>query len=315
MLKTARGTLDLKAQLNLNTRFGERSTVQRILWVGDDQREFGWLQSRIAKYRSTSLGNTQLLSWPDLNSIPIQGLTNYLTQTRVDRIVVACRNRWDYPQQQLEQLANEFPEIPLAVVMGDWFAGWRRTGAAHLQTLPYLVLAWYRWWDGWRPWLESAAAHMFGPFPQERGCYNFDPMMEHVKLTETTQLLPQTGMILAGCYQIEQAWGASINESRISERLTSGELTPGEFTDSPRVAWILWDDSRLSTRLEWPASLRAAVVELQQLRIQYPAAQIWTAWTLPTWEIIDCLQLAKLKAELLAKPHWICFSSAADART
>lgn len=136
----------------------------RVLWWGAAEAEYAWLKERVSNYRSSVLAQVKLLTIDE----PIEQISKYIEGGHVDRVIIACRNRWDYPQVQLHQMACGFPDAPIALAVGDWWLGWRRTGIGHLQILPHLSLPWYRWWDGWVHWLEGAVPTMFGPFPFER---------------------------------------------------------------------------------------------------------------------------------------------------
>jgi hypothetical protein len=135
-----------------------------VLWWGATEAEYAWLKERVAAYRSSLTTPVKLRTIDE----PIEQISQYIEAGNVDRLIVACRNRWDYPQVQLQQLASGFPDVPIALAVGDWWLGWRRTGIGHLQMLPHLSLPWYRWWDGWVYWLEGSLPTMFGPFPLER---------------------------------------------------------------------------------------------------------------------------------------------------
>jgi hypothetical protein len=208
---------------------------------------------------------------------PFEQIGNRIEDKSIDRIIIACQNRWDYPCWQLQQLAISFPEVPIALAIGDWWMGWRRTGIGHQQILPHISLPWYRWWDGWIQWLDGALPTMFGPFPTER---------------------------MAVAYQPEcsaRAWELASQDNLVESK---------KPLDS-----ILWDDSQLETWLGWEKSLILAIEQLVEIQTRNPRAKLWIAWTLPTWELVSRLNQAGLNYELLAKPYFSRLSSAALART
>jgi hypothetical protein len=143
---------------------GCREKRKRVLWWGAQENEYGWLRGRIAEYNSPLTPKIELLTITD----SWERLLEILESQQADRLVVAYRNRWDYSHLKMQQLVQRFPEIPVALALGDWWLGWRRTSIGHLQTLPHLSLPWYRWWDGWRQWLEGRLPSMLGPFPSDR---------------------------------------------------------------------------------------------------------------------------------------------------
>ncbi|MBX3423006.1 MAG: hypothetical protein KF752_15735 [Pirellulaceae bacterium] len=241
-----------------------------------------------------------------------------LSEQPCDRIIVACENRWHYPRQVLEELLAVFPEVPVALAMSDWWLGSRRTGARHLSELGHLCLPWFRWWDAWTSWLDGNYPWMFGPFPSE---FSRSELLSGQKRRATeiaNEPHTQTsGLIVAGTAQAAQAWRLSMADAGRVECYFSSLKLEHSLKEVPhqQPAWVLWDDSRLSTVIDWRLAIDSAAAELKLLRKPFPTARLWVAWTQPTWDAVQRLNPSELGFELLAKPNYRTFSSAALART
>jgi hypothetical protein len=219
----------------------EESNSKRVVWYepvqavhgGSSEDEYDWLRSRVSKFCSPRTSRVALESL----ICSFDQLADHLQQHPVERLIIACRNRWDYPGPEVRELAEHFPEVPMALAVGDWWMGWRRTGAGHLQSLPHLTLPWYRWWDGWVQWLNGSTSTQFGPFPSER--LPFD-------LRLTTSVTSEAGWILWDDSQLATWFGFEASLEQAIQQLT--EIQEQRPNATLWIAWTLptWD---LFTRL------------------------------------------------------------------
>jgi len=306
-----------------------------LVWWGPAEGGLGWLRQRVRELcHSRSIGNRDF--W-QVEFDDSSGLFE-LVELGVHRIVVACECRWDYPQPAIQRLTTMFPDIPVAIAMSDWWLGWRRTGIGHGTAMPLVALPWFRWWDGWVPWFLGTAPGMLGPFPSNI------PLMTEVVLAHGTDLtlsgsdekaarwnshhLKEVGpamrvLIVGGCLQAMQSWQDVLGGKKTTTRLCGFGLShpsAKSILDAEKPDWVLWDDSRVTTVPGWPAAKEdgrtaAAVEELTCLANRFPESRLLVAWTVPTWNVVRQLQEAGLRFELLAKPYFGSFSSAALGRT
>lgn len=231
-----------------------------------------------------------------------------LAEGGIGRVVVACANRWDYPWSQCQQFLREFPEVPLALAMSDWWMGARRTGIGHQRQLPHACLSWFRWWDGWVPWLKASSSSLFGPFPSsiafQKREYRRDCVQPSFLLVAQGEQAANSWRTVLG----DQSRLYVSNKSCIERSLEF--LRPEEL--QPEL--ILWDDSRLPTCRGPEACFKCATEELSYLQERFPQSRLLVAWTLPRWNVVQGLSEAGVQFELLAKPFLGSFSSAALLR-
>lgn len=281
-----------------------------LLWCGSTDNEFGWVVHRLRC-------QLQLQVNISLFACDIQDSSNYfqcLEQNQVDRIVLALPNRCQYPAQKLQRTAMEFPEIPLALCLGDYWLGWKRTGAGHLQVSHHNSLPWYRWWDGWLPWLLGNVDSMLGPFPSDRL-----QLLDELAHQFNQPTHDAHGILFCSDSQIAQAWQVSLEDG--SERLSIvssdvQEWSLSQFEQGPRRPdLVIWDDSRLTTCNGQEAAIQRAEIELRCIRKVLPESKFCLCLTTPLWSDWTRLYLAAGDCDLIAKPHLLSFSSAALART
>jgi hypothetical protein len=277
----------------------------KVCWLGSTHDELGWLYRKMLG--SNTGGATPLDVQLVAGDDPWLEL-RHLAQQGIGRVVVACVNRWDYPWNQYQQFLREFPEVPTALAMSDWWLGARRTGIGHQRQLPHICLSWFRWWDGWVHWLHSTSSSMFGPFPNSIA---FDRSLNQRHCVQLAILLVARGeeaasswrIALSGQCRLETSLGSDFHQTL--EDRQAGETFP---------ELILWDDSRLPTCHGPEASLKLACEELVHLQELFPQSRLLVAWTLPRWNVIERLSGVGVQFELLAKPFLGSFSSAALLR-
>lgn len=161
----------------------------------------------------------------------------------VERIVIACANRLDYPTELIELLQHVCPEIPLVLACDSWWDGWRRTG---LKTRSHLSLPWYRWWDGWVDWLQGRTPQLFEPAPAEWSLLASAARNSAASIHKP----PARGLIVGNCRQTLAAWSLAATAAGypvdcISAKAYQRQVQP--LPPSSRPGWVLWDDSCLDT--------------------------------------------------------------------
>ena len=207
------------------------------------------------------------------------------------RLILAVENRLSYPTAEIQYLQRSWPEIPWALAVGSWFDGSRRTG---IGATSYLSLPWYRWWDGWRPWLGESNAELLNPWPQ----------LVRTRLNDSLDAAKSPasfGLILCNCRQTAAAWQAGLEYQPDNTRM----FTLSEFRSFVQAAsiepdWILWDDSCLNTFFG-VACLSDVCGLFVEIRARFPTSVILAATSMPRWS--DWQQwMAAGANELIAKP-------------
>lgn len=267
-----------------------------VVWWGSTENEYQWLIQRIQDYQPQRSSHVQL----EIVSGPLESLLEKLHSQTTDRLIVAKQNRWEYPATEIQQLSSEFPEVPIALCLGDYWLGWKRTGAGHLTSLPHLSLPWFRWWDAWIHWLEADDESKFGPFPTDRpgAIFQFPKLLT----SEHTQHNSQgEGWIFCNDMALLEAWQFALGDQFRHYRDIG--LATNETLHDQKPAWIVWDDSCMPTWCGAETSLQNAIEQLQSLASAYPRAKLWASWTLPTWSINQRLKNAGVSSELLSKPY------------
>ncbi len=276
----------------------------KVLWLGSVSNEFGWVIDRIASAKSHSF---TIETFSALGEIMWR-----LADGQADRIILAPENRYCYPDDLISQLNAQYPELPIAVCLGDYWLGWKRTGAGHLKTLHHSSIHWYRWYDGWLPWLLGIDANLFGPFPADRFqlqfCNPIYPMADGSSVDSKV-------VLFCADHAVAEAWGVALGQSTNLEVVNGPAADVGceQFPDG--AEFVLWDDSRLSTWNGSQHALELAMAELKAIAAKFPTQLIWICWTQPSWQAWQQLAGSGLRFELLAKPQLFSFSSAALART
>ena len=310
------------------------SKAKKIIWYGSTVGGFEWLHERTQKWCQA---NANRVVWLQGEKSDNCDELIAIAATDTYRIIMACKNRWDFPQRAIEQLNKMVPEVPLSMAVSDWWLGWRRTGIGHFGPLPIICLPWFRWWDGWTQWLSGDCAAMMGPFPSSipktQLCgqelvkdRDLTPWKRLGNLHSIDSVAQQRNRVLVvgGCAAAMQSWQRLLSDTRrpvlyghatLSKENVLMELMKDEKEELHSQDWILWDDSRLCTVRSPEVSLRQATSELSALARLFPKSRLWVAWTQPVWDIVRSLWEAGLDFELLAKPYFGNFSSAELERT
>lgn len=276
----------------------------RVLWLGGASSEFGWVVDRIASAQSQPFTIETFSVFNDL--------MRRLADGQADRIILAPENRYCYPDDLISQLNAQYPELPIAVCLGDYWLGWKRTGAGHLKTLHHSGIPWYRWYDGWLPWLLGIDASQFGPFPIDRFQLQFcNPIHKQVRGSWVDSKI----VLFCADQAVADAWEVALGQSANLEVVNgpTAEVGCEQYLDGAKV--VLWDDSRLSTWGGSQQALEQAIAELKVIASKCSTQLIWICWTQPDWRTWQQLADSGLRFELLAKPQLLSFSSAALART
>lgn len=218
----------------------------RVLWIesGQHNSESGlaWLHQRMQEFqfarRQVSLIDH---AWP-VGSERVSPRDRQWLMERIncgiERIVVACVNRFDYPEELIRFLQQTCPEVPLTVACDSWWDGRRRTG---LTTPGHLSLPWYRWWDGWVDWLQGRSPALFEVAPAAWPVLSSPPP---VAASSTC------GLVVGNCHQTTAAWAlvattAGHGAECISWRSFQQQF-PERWSQRP-PQWVLWDDTCLDT--------------------------------------------------------------------
>ena len=249
----------------------------RVLWIATGQQAFesglsesglAWLRQRLQQFQCAARPVVVIdHAWPQRSEHSLRSNDTprsehslrsndalpgdrqrllEIIEAGVERIVVACVNRLDYPAELIQFLQRACPEVPLAVASETWWDGRRRTG---LATPGELSLAWYRWWDGWVDWLLGSTASLFEVAPASWQLLSSPPPAA-VRKTR--------GLIVGNCRQSTQAWALAASAGGHAAQCVSWQNFQQQFpaawaTSLPH--WVLWDDSCLD-RLTRYASMQ-----------------------------------------------------------
>ena len=251
-----------------------------VAWCGPRSDGLGWLSDRCAAVAPLKI----------TESLSIEALDEQCHQ-HPRRLILSVENRLWYPLEEVQYLQRAWPEVPIAVALGPWFDGSRRTG---IGSTPQLALPWYRWWDGWYPWLSGSRSGLLDAWPQMR-----------LQVVENFAQTSTSGHILCNCRQTAAGWMSLLRPQ--CERVSAFTLddyqeivASGSSALAPHPHWLLWDDSCLNTA---GAERNVAVSSslLSAVRGRFPEAVIIAATCMPRWN--DWRQWQDWGAdELLSKP-------------
>ncbi len=256
----------------------------RVAWCGSRSDGLGWLSDRIASFAFVDFHEQLCIEALDA-----------LCQQHPRRLILSVENRVDYPRELISHLRRAWPEIPLAVAVGSWFDGSRRTGVGAVD---HLLLPWYRWLDGFLPWLSPhASPRLLGMWPRVSG--------ESTSESESSR--EARGVIVCNCQTTADGWLAALRLGALKscrERTSVYAMHTIVSSDKPAeesVDWILWDDSCLDT-FSGSHCHYSATEQLTLLRRFFPDAKLIAATSMPRW--IDWQQWILAGAdELIAKPN------------
>ncbi len=233
-----------------------------VAWCGPRSDGLGWLSDRCVAVGTLKVAET--LSTDALDELCTQNPR---------RLILSVENRLWYPLDEVQYLQRAWPEIPLAVALGSWFDGSRRTG---IGSTAQLCLPWYRWWDGWHPWLSGSNSGLLDAWPHAK--------FQHPGSCSTS---PSFGHVVCNCLQTAAGWIASFKtQSADATVFTLGDyqamLNETWSTDSAYPDWILWDDSCLNTAGTEGNAAQVGDL-LSAARNKFPNAMVIAATCMPRW--------------------------------
>ena len=256
-----------------------------VAWCGSRSDGLGWLSERCAAIESLKFAE----------SLSVEALDELCSQ-HPRRLILSVENRLCYPLDEVHYLQRVWPEVPFAVAMGSWFDGSRRTGVG---STAHLSMPWFRWWDGWYPWLTGSDSGLLDAWPHMR-----------LQVSESCQPSPSFGHVVCNCRQTAAGWMASLSSQGAGAMtFTFGEYCTRLAIHNPDIAtdanwanpdWVLWDDTCLNSFCG--ASAMAETSEwIARVRQVFPTAAILAAIQSPR-----CIDWRKWVAsganELIAKP-------------
>ncbi|RMF42320.1 MAG: hypothetical protein D6753_07815 [Planctomycetota bacterium] len=295
----------------------EPARLAQGLWLGPCFGELGLLSELLCQHRPIERppGLDCLAGSPRPE---LERLVRFAVESQpsLQRIILSCPGRLDYPVAWIEFLNAEFPEIPTAVALGAWWDGAARTG---LRNRPVLSIPWHRVWDGWLPWLLGTATslvevcpHVYAyaqlQWPVTAACAEAvgeeraDVAASRWACGDAIQNPPPTalstsGLIVCGKSDQAKAWSDAAASAGFPCLIKSSR---NWTSASPGLAieWILLDDSACDTASGSSVSLVALGGEL---RAAYPGAAIACATHFPRLELYS--ELAALQVDaVFTKP-------------
>jgi hypothetical protein len=259
-----------------------------IAWCGSRAEGLGWLSDRCGSIEELEFSET-------LSIEAVDAICNQHPR----RLILSVESRLSYPSAEIRHLQRSWPEVPWALAVGSWFDGSRRTGIGSTR---HLTLPWYRWWDGWRPWVGGMNAELLNPWPQTA-------LIRSRDISISGLMSKSTGVILSNCAQTAEGWQAGIERDPDSTHLFTVSEFRFSFTQATGIEpdWILWDDTCLDTFVG-PDCLSKVCDLIAAIRERYSDAVILTATSMPRWTDWQQWMLAGAN-ELIAKPsHGILLS-------
>lgn len=264
-------------------------SLRRIAWAGPTDRCFEWMQQR-------------LIASGIYEIVELHNCEQVLGDDHFDRIVIACRNRIDYPWCLIQCLEENSLVTPWAMVVDSWWEGARRTG---IGTSGHIVLPWYRWLDGWRTWF----------FPEDLlGCQALARLFSasHVPRDwalcqhgEGASRSHKNLVVVAGCEQTALAWIGQARQVGMDAKFVAPEriTEPGVVRETGAVSLddlILLDDTLLGSIRANNYSRRLAEI-VRRCRSVRPGCHVVVAASFPRWE--DWLLWQDCGAcDIIAKP-------------
>lgn len=283
----------------------------RCAWLGPVNGGLAWLFQRLANpvpYPAPlTVDRYPQSDTPQSDLAELQRLSQH---GGLDRIILACSTRLEYPWREIEFLQRDCPDIPLAVACDSWWDGARRTG---LGSIDALTLPWHRWWDGWTSWLEGRQPDLFGPCqpsvaPWAQAAYWSSPSVhqpsDSPSSADARNFPALPGIIVSNCRQtcqaltwVGQACGFDITAyswQNFQQQVATHELDGA-------TQWILWDDSCLNTSGPQAAYDPALENFFQTTSQALPSACLIAALSLPRADQWIRASAGK-STELIVKP-------------
>lgn len=250
-----------------------RNTSATLAWSGQRHEGLHWLWDRLGS--RFNIDTRDRLTEENLDD---------LCQRHPQRLVLAVADRLQHPHAQLEYLRRAWPEVPVAIAVGNWHDGARRTGWSGRDALQ---LPWYRWWDGWARWIDPGTPELLQAWPKLTS-------LEH----DIAFNVP-TGAVFGGCKSTVTSWRSSLLGSNALCWFTPTDYRQHTETLAP-PAWILWDDSAVHA-VDANVAEQRACQQLAELHKLFPDALLIVATCLPRWDIWERWQTAGAQ-QLLVKP-------------
>lgn len=276
-----------------------------MAWVGPENDQCGQLLTRVRHHCSATHRELVLIPLTEID-------WKALDLSSVDRLVLACETRLDYPWQTISTLQScehsvSWSNVPWGVVTSDWHAGARRTG---LGPVTHWQVPWYRWWEAWFGWFFPDLARRGSLCPTQ-----FEPVTLPVDLATPSRHAgaalgsleakdkpdSKNLLVVAACQQTAQAWQLMAehvgwNSSFLrAEKFATEHLLAAQSVSSVSISevhrtrrepdWpreiecVLWDDSALD-RMPGSDVQIQSVAYCKSIRACYPGAPLLAALTL-----------------------------------
>lgn len=254
------------------------ASKNRLLWLGPARAELAWLSGKLGLHCDVT--HTE-----SLDSLADQGPAQH--------IVIGCDSRSSFPNTEIDWIQKQLPEVPLAIALGVWWEGGRRT--SQISTSAPLF-NWHRLWEHWIPWLGQEQPALLAP------CQPTYPRSDVGASDQATS----THKIQIVANQNDNALAIellsdSLNPATKTIRCTAAGLANSKLQDRN---WFVWDDScwREEQALDRQALPTSFLQTLSSVQERNPNARHTLCWNSPDWQLLDCVEKSVPGASFLTKP-------------
>ncbi len=272
-----------------------------IAWNGPNDGCYGWIRRRVEQATTIATFHAH-----DLDAI--------LSTPQCTRIIVAVRNRLDYPWQLVRRLEQQSQVLPWALLVDNWWDGARRTGIGNPG---HIIWPWYRWWEGWFPWLypeRCIASHntaqlfspVHAPIDTQRAIgFNQSTTQQQVSSKRFSMTSEKPLLIFAGCSTTAESWRECAKLVGLQTRVFRSPeawLEMSMKSDAAHTGCLLIDDSAY---LDAPVQQQVNRMneDIQAIVAQYPNCPLVIAANMPRWSDWN-LWSSSGACEIIAKPAY-----------
>lgn len=267
----------------------------RLLWIGKTSSELSWLANQLENHCDVT----------HTDSYHPEQFEN----THFQRVIIGCDCRVDFPSSEIACIRRKSPEIPIAIALGAWWEGGRRTSQVSVE-VP--LFNWHRVWENWIPWVTNQRPELL----------QFSPSL-HPK--PDTGPKPGTGFSTTKLSGGQLTVVANQRANAIAIQLMADTLNVEcnvlrydvaglELAESGNTGWFIWDDSCWNDGClqdnahnnplhpNTASQFELFLTVLGNVRHHLPKANHLLCWNCPQWSLIEKCQNVIPAVQFLTKP-------------